>query len=70
MVHYAQSYWIALRVRTLSLAVTGTGAGLLAAEYHSALALPATAQGLVLLLFSALIVFSNGARGGTGFSTK
>lgn len=50
MVHYAQSYWIALRVRTLSLALTGTGAGLLAAEYHSALALPATGPGLVLLL--------------------
>ena len=46
---YVQSYWIALRVRTLSLAVSGAGAGLLAAEYHYSLALPATARGLLLL---------------------
>jgi len=50
LLQYARSYWSALRVRTLGLAVTGAGAGLLAAEYRYSLALPATNSGMVLLL--------------------
>jgi len=53
---YVKNYWIALRVCTLSLAVSGVGAGLLAAEYRYALGLHSSGQGLVLLV----LVFTAG----------
>ncbi len=63
LLQYAKNYWIALRVRTLSLAVTGVGGGLLAAEYRFALGLYGSLHGvaLILLIFTAGVAAQAGA---------
>jgi len=63
LLQYAKNYWIALRVRTLSLAVSGVGAGLFAAEYRFALGLYGSLQGfaLILLVFTAGVAAQAGA---------
>ncbi|MFW6360757.1 MAG: prenyltransferase, partial [Spirochaetota bacterium] len=63
LLQHAKNYWIALRIRTLSLAVSGVGAGLLAAEYHLSLGLYGSLQGLalILLIFTAGVAAQAGA---------